>query len=141
MDRITKSLQDSQPEWTLNAKQYETTITLLKILNEQENTLVKVGERNAKAGADQVNAAADSIKAAQKYSEDMSRIWRDGIAKITTDGFKSFLDFAEDLNQLFTRLMDKMAERARNSAKNGRRWLRLGFGAAAVSVHDRLRLG
>lgn len=135
MDRITDSLKRADPEWTLNEQQYQTTIDLLKTLNAQEDTLTKIGERNARAGAAQVNAAAEQIKQADKYSDDLSKIWRDGIARITTDGFKSFLDFAEDLNQLFTRIMDRMAEQARKLGKEagGAGYTALGIGVSAIS--------
>jgi gas vesicle protein len=94
-----------------------------------------IGDANEKVTKDQVNQAAEAIRQSQKYSDDVSKIWRDGIAKLTTDGFKSFLDFAQDLEQLFTRLMDRMAQRARELGKEagGAGYAALAIGAAGLS--------
>jgi hypothetical protein len=112
----------------------------VKMLKDAYADIVKdirdIAAKNEAAAREQVNQAAEKIRQAQKYSDDMNKIVRDGLAKLTTDGFKSFLDFAQDLEQLFTRLMDRMAERARQLGKEvgGAAYTALGYGAVAVGA-------
>ncbi|HEY9466359.1 MAG TPA: hypothetical protein VIR54_24855, partial [Vicinamibacterales bacterium] len=65
-----------------------------------------------------------------KYKQEMEQIWRDGIGKITTDGFKSFQDFFDDVFQLFSRLMQRMQAEGKAS---GLGYQLLGAGAAGIS--------
>jgi hypothetical protein len=107
-------------------------------MNQELEESKKEIEGTSKAAAEyqrQLNEVGKKITEAQKYSEDLHKIWRDGIAKLTTDGFKSFLDFAQDLEQLFMRLMDRMAQRAKELGKEagGAAYTALGYGAVALS--------
>lgn len=57
----------------------------------------------------------------EEYQKDLRQILSDGIGKITTDGFKSFHDFFEDVFQLFSKLMARMQQEGKDSG--------FGFGA------------
>jgi hypothetical protein len=143
---LTAGLYDLQPSmvavnglWAEQAHTLDTLFPNAQRLRDEYAAIVKnlrdIAAANEAAARKKVDQTADQIKQANKYSDDLQKIWRDGIAKITTDGFKSFLDFAEDLNQLFTRIMDRMAERARQLGKEagGAGYKALGYGVAAVS--------
>jgi hypothetical protein len=136
---LTAGLYDLQPTLMRVNSLWVDQLHNVQVLKDLYPEIVKqiraIGDANEKVTKEQVNDAADAIKKAQKYSEDISKIWRDGIGKLTTDGFKSFLDFAQDLEQLFTRLMDRMAQRARELGKEagGAGYAALGYGSIALS--------
>lgn len=75
-------------------------------------------------------AEARDRAAAQKYADDMRDIWRQGIGKIITDGTKSFRDFFEDVLQMFSRMMARMAQEGK---ANGGMYKALGVGSAAIT--------
>jgi hypothetical protein len=133
MDRIQKSLKDTDPEWTLNRRNYEQIIADLKELNAVASQVGAIGARNKAATDAEDKARKDRLDKEQKYQEDLRKIWRDGIGSIVTDGMKSFQDFSEDAYRLFTRLMDRMKAAGKDS---GLGYNLLGLGAAAVGGYS-----
>lgn len=130
LDELRASLEKTNVEWTLNAKQYERIIDLNKQLNEAQAKIGGSANSNAKKMADDIDKAAEAIKKAERYSKDMETIWRDGIGKIVTDGTKSFHDFFEDVLQMFSALMKRMEQEGKAS---GGLYGLLGIGGAAIT--------
>lgn len=69
--------------------------------------------------------------AGQKYKADMEAIWAQGIAKIVTDGTKSFRDFFEDVLRMFTRMLARMEQAGKDS---GLGYKVLGLAAAGIGA-------
>lgn len=76
------------------------------------------------AGAD-----AQATIDAGKYSKDMQAIWRQSVARIVTDGTKSFRDFFENVLVMFSKLMKRMEDEGKNS---GALYGMLKIGGAAI---------
>lgn len=108
----------------------EEEIELEKELARERVEAAGEAQRAAKAMYDaETEATNKAVEEQRKYSEDIGRIWRDGIGKIATDGFKSFHDFFEDVFQLFTRLLDRMAAAGKGGSFGANL---LGLGASAI---------
>jgi hypothetical protein len=105
----------------------------VRVLKDDYPSIIKdiqdISAANEKAAKEKVNQAAEQIKKEIKYQQDLQDIWRSSIGKIATDGLKSFQDFFEDVNQLFTRLLARMEKEGKANGIAGKL---LGFGAAAV---------
>jgi hypothetical protein len=67
---------------------------------------------------------------AQKYTDDLERIFQDGFARIASDGTKSFHDFFEDVFSMFSQLMRRMEQENKNS---GFGYGALKYGTAALA--------
>lgn len=83
---------------------------------------------------DATKDAEKAREAAKRYAEDMRQIWRDGISRIITDGTKSFRDFFEDVLQMFSRLMSRMAAESSigNDKTKSMLYKGLGLGSSAI---------
>jgi tape measure domain-containing protein len=129
IDEITDSLDRLIPQWTVNEKLLKDNADAQKYLNDQMKEVAAIGERNARAGRSDIDRVANEIKAAQKYADDIQRIWSDGFAKIITDGTKSFRDFFEDVLQMFSKLRAQMEQAGKGDSFGAKL---LGLGSAAI---------
>lgn len=140
---ITESLKNLQPVVVgttslvsaLNdsLRMQEVKQSIKTVAPEIQKTVLAIGAANDKQTRDQTDEDAKRLHAAQKYQDDIAAIWRDGVGKITTDGFKSYHDFFEDVFQMFSSLMKRMQEEAeRLNVDPGVLSKGLGLGAAAI---------
>jgi hypothetical protein len=132
LDETTKRIEQVRDE----------TIARLKVADaiKQQNAAmaanVKLGKDNKATTDRQTTDAAKKIEQEKKYSDDVEKIWRNGIEKITTHGFKNFHNFFEDVLHLFSELMDKMTARAKELGKlgaSGFQFDALKYGSAALA--------
>jgi hypothetical protein len=139
IDKLTTTLQTSKPVWTqafgtLSPKIINEITEAQKHLNDAMREVSVIGARNKAIADKEQTDAANKIKEQQKYNDDVDKIWRDGIEKITTHGFKSFHNFFEDVFQMFSKLMDRMEKEAERLNKTlGGNYKALAYGSAALA--------
>lgn len=102
----------------------------LRIMKE----IADIGAKNKAITDKQQTETADQIKAAQKYVDDIRKIYADGFLKIITDGMKSWHDFFDDVFQMFSKLMDRMAKEGKSTKGLGAITAAIGGGVAGYQI-------